>query len=292
MKKIGLIFSILLCGVYFSGCSWISEAIERNDKEKEICEMFENIDLSFIKNNNTIKGYAYKTLDNVKFENIINRNFYDTTILDYDNGILDWFDSRAWAKRNKLNCPKLKILNTHSDTKSFAVNGSGVNDFNVKVTKEAHEAQKVKKGEIIEKDIKITSYTPEKVSIVEFEKYIYKPDSLYIKKMRNQYAREEKRFRNNLPCFEMNRKSYCDGDLVRVYGSDIMLRVVEAGYGTVNYKLYLYMNENPITVAGYEFMRQFEMSPPEVIGNHDLKKYEVPDERTLQLNDIKTFREW
>ena len=274
MKKIGLIFGVLLCGIYFSGCSWISEMVNESkratEQEKKDCYNFEIANLAKLQN----KMYLYKThKDRVE-------------ILDEQKGKLT--NSRS----KEFYCNVLEVISTTSETKSFAINGGGANDFSVKVTKQSHEAQKVKEGEVIEKDIKITSYTPEKISVVEYEKYIYKPDSLYIKKMRNQYAREEKTFRNNLPCFEMNRKKYCDGDLVRVYGSDIMLRVVEAGYGTVNYKLYLYMNENPITVAGYEFMRQFEMSPPEVIGNHDFKQHEVPDERTLQLNDIKTFKEW
>lgn len=275
MKKISLIFGILLCGVYFSGCSWISELVDESKKtteqEQKDCANFESANLAKLQN----KMDTYK--------------YYKRQI-----NIIDETKGKLTNSRSKeFYCNVLESTKSYPpETKSFAVNGSGANDFSVKVTKNAHITQKVKEGEVIEKDIKITSYTPEKVSIVEFEKYIYKPDSLYIKKMRNQYARQEKIFRNKLPCFEMNRKSYCDGDLLKIYGVDIMLRVVEAGYGTVNYKLFIYTGSEPIAEAGYNFMRQFQMSPPEVIGNHDLKKYEVPSERTLQLDDIKTFKEW
>lgn len=289
MNKIALIFISLVFGILFSGCSWITQAIDRNRSENKICEIFSNIDFAFIKNGGVVNGYTYKTLNNVKYDDILQPMFYDVTIINYDSGIVAWRDS---DKTSEVYCPKLKILNTEKETKSFAVNDSGFNDFSVKVTKEVHNAQMIKESEIIKKDIIIPSYIPDKISIVKYQDYVYKADSLYIKKMRNVYEQHAKSFRRNLPCFDMNRKTYCDGDLVYVLGNDIMLRVVESGYGMVSYKLYLYVRGEPIAEASHTFMKYFQMSPPEVTGNHDLKKDEVPPARDLKLDDIKTFKAW
>lgn len=289
MNKTALIFISLVFGILFSGCSWITQAIDRNRSENKICEIFSNIDFVFIKNGGIVNGYTYKTLNNVKYSDILQPMFYDVTILNYDSGIVAWRDS---DKTSEVYCPKLKILNTEKETKTFSVNDGGFNDFSVKVTKKAYSAQKIKKGKVIEKDIKVTAYTLDKISIVKYQDYVYKADSLYIKKMRNVYATHAKSFRRNLPCFDMNRKTYCDGDLVIVLNNDIMLRVVESGYGMVSYKLYLYVRDEPIAEASHTFMKYFQMNPPEVTGNHDLKKDGVPPARDLKLNDIKTFKAW
>ena len=302
MKKISQIVSIVLCGIFFSGCAellysgialgvagivgagyGINYAVEKSKKataqEKIDCENFESANLAKLQKD--IKSYeSYKR--NIK-------------ILDEKKGKL----SNEFS--DEFYCSVLEVTSTTVSDKSFAVNGSGVNDFSVKITKELYNAQKVKEGEVIEKDIKITAYSLEKVSGVYYDGYIYKPDSPYIKKIRNQYENIKKdlkkNFRNNLPCFEMNRKTYCDGDLVNIWGGNgqAMLRVTKSSYGTVRYKLYLY-NGVPITEAHYEVMNQFEMNPPEVIGNHDLNAQlndgKAPLEYTLRLSDIKTFKEW
>lgn len=303
MKKIALIFTSLTLGMLFSGCALSIEAIYRNinynENQNKICEIFSDIDFAFIANDGTINDSAYKTLivngatkktlNNVKFKDITKSTTYDSTIIDYKNGIVSWQDGK---KTHKFNCPKLQVLNTAKEPKSFAVNGGGFNDFEVKVTKEAHITQLVKDGEVIKKDIIIPSYKLEKLSVVKYKDYIYRADSPYIKTMRNAYAKIEQTFRNNLPCFEMNRKRYCDSDLVKVLGGNVMLRVIESGYGTVNYKIYFYNGEQPTAEVSYEFYNYFRMEPPEVIGNHDLKKDEVPSARDLRLIDIRTFKEW
>lgn len=286
MKKIALIF-----GIFFSGCSLVglaTQATNRNEGEQKICEIFAEMDFAFIKNGSIINDSNHKTLNNTK---VIDNNTDSVKILDYDNGIVEWHKSKR-KKIHTFKCPKLKVLDTTKETKSFAVNGGGFNDFNAKVTKEAHITQLVKDGEVVKNDIVIPNYTLEKISIVDYKGYIYKADSLYIKKMRNAHASFEKTFRNNLPCFEMNRKRYCDSDLVQVLGNNVMLRVTESGYGTVNYKIYFYNGKQPIAEASYEFYNYFRMNPPEVIGNHDLKKDEVPSARDLRLIDIRTFKEW
>ncbi|MGX2982812.1 hypothetical protein [Helicobacter sp. 23-1045] len=301
MKKISQIVSIALCGIFFSGCVellysgialgvagivgagyGINYAVEKSKKataqEKIDCENFEGANLAKLEKD-MIAYKSYKR--NIK-------------ILDEKKGKL----SNEFS--DEFYCNVLEVTSTTASDKLFAVNGGGVNDFSVKVTKELYTAQKTKEGKVIEKDIKITAYSLEKVSGVYYDGYIYKPDSLYIKKMRNQHENFKKNlennFRNNLPCFELNRKRYCDGDLVNIWGGMQMLRVVESGYGMVDYRLYLYGEGQPVIEASYDFMKQFKMNPPEVIGNHDLnrelEKSEVPSERTLRLSDIKTFKEW
>lgn len=276
MNKIALIFISLVFGIFFSGCfSFITDAIKQSklakEQEEVDCAKFERANLAKLE----------KKMD------IYEKNQSEITIIDESKGIL----SNKYSK--EFYCSVLEVTNSYPpETKSFAVNNGGFNDFSVKITKEAYSAQKIKEGEVIEKDVKITVYTLDKISIVKYQDYVYKADSLYIKKMRNVYAAHAKSFRRNLPCFDMNRKTYCDGDLVYVLGNDIMLRVVESGYGTVNYKLYLYVRGEPIAEASHTFMKYFQMNPPEVIGNHDLKKDEVPPARDLELNDIKTFKAW
>lgn len=294
MKKISQIVSIVLCGIFFCGCAellysgialgvagivgagyGINYAVEKSKKataqEKIDCENFEKANLAKLQKD--INSYeSYKR--NIK-------------ILDEKKGKL----SNEFS--DEFYCSVLEVTNKYPpETKTFAVNGNGSNDFSVKVTKEAFNVQKVKEGEIIDKDIIITKYIPEDISVVFHKGYIYKADSSYIKKLHNDYIQIERNFRNNLPCFDMNRKRYCDGDLVRVLGSVVMLRVTEAGYGTVNYRLYLYGGNSPIIEANYEYTQYFQMNPPEVIGNHDLKKYKVPEARTLKLDYINTFKEW
>ncbi len=275
MNNIALIFTSLVFGIFFSGCfSFMSDAIKQSNLAKEQ----EEIDCANFERANWAK--LEKKMD------IYEKNKSKITIIDESKGIL----SNEYSK--EFYCSVLEITNTHTpETKSFSVNDGGFNDFSVKVTREAYSAQKIKEGKVIEKDIKVTAYTLDKISIVKYQDYVYKADSLYIKKMRNVYEQHEKSFRRNLPCFDMNRKTYCDGDLVIVLNNDIMLRVVESGYGTVSYKLYLY-KDKPIAEASHTFMKYFQMSPPEVTGNHDLKKDEVPSARDLKLNDIKTFRAW
>lgn len=293
MKKIVLaVVTALVLGFGMSGCG----LKQLKQQEKNICDEFLAMDLANIKDGGNIKNIS---LDNVKYNGwgLFNgwEIFYEAKIINYDSGIVmvKWNNYR-WNnyETRELHCPKLKVLDTTKETKSFTVNGGGSNDFSVKITKEAHITQLVKEGEVIKTDIIIPSYTPEKISVVEYKYYVYKADSPYIKKMRNSYAKIEQTFRNNLPCFEMNRKRYCDSDLVQVLGSNVMLRVVESGYGTVNYKVYFYNGKQPTAEVSYEFYNYFRMDPPEVIGNHDLKKDEVPSARDLKLIDIRTFKEW
>ena len=279
MKRVALIIFSLLCGICFSGCFLIKEAVNKSEKanklEKQICENFEIFDYKNIKNDYT------DNTSNVVLEN-------NTTIIDYNKGLL-----KNPNIDKDIYCPKLKVLKSTSETKSFAVNGGGKDDFNAKVTKKLHIAQKILDGKVIEDDIKIANFAIEMLHIVKHNGFIYKADSAYIKKLDNDYNKLERTLRNNLPCFEMNRKAYCDGDFVIVWGSQIMLRVIESGYGQVKYKLYLTNRATgaPITQADYSYTEQFHMNPPDVIGNYELEKHKV-QKFILQLDDIKTFKEW
>lgn len=279
MKRVALIIFSLLCGICFSGCFLIKEAVNKSEKanklEKQICENFEIFDYKNIKNDYT------DNTSNVVLEN-------NTTIIDYDKGLL-----KNPNIDKDIYCPKLKVLKSTSETKSFAVNGGGKDDFNAKVTKKLHIAQKILDGKVIEDDIKIANFAIEMLHIVKHNGFIYKADSPYIKKLDNDYNKLERTLRNNLPCFEMNRKTYCDGDFVIVWGSQIMLRVIESGYGQVKYTLYLTNRATgaPITQADYSHTEQFHMNPPDVIGNYELEKHKV-QKFLLELDDIKTFKEW
>lgn len=166
MNKIALIFISLLFGILFSGCfSFIADAIKQSKLAKEQeeidCAKFERANLAKLE----------KKMD------IYEKNKSQITIIDESKGIL----SNKYSK--EFYCSVLEITNSYPpETKSFAVNDSGFNDFSVKVTKEVHNAQMVKESEIIKKDIIIPSYIPEKISIVKYQDYVYKADSLYIKK--------------------------------------------------------------------------------------------------------------
>ena len=121
MKRVALIIFSLLCGICFSGCFLIKEAVNKTEKanklEKQICENFEIFDYKNIKNDYT------DNTSNVVLEN-------NTTIIDYDKGLL-----KNPNIDKDIYCPKLKALKSTSETKSFAVNGGGKDDFNAKVTK-------------------------------------------------------------------------------------------------------------------------------------------------------------
>lgn len=212
----------------------------------------------------------------------------NATIIDYDKGLL-----KHPNIDKDIYCPKLKVLKSTSETKSFAVNGGSKDDFNAKVTKKLHIAQKILDGKVIEDNIKIANFKTEILSVARHNGFIYKADSAYIKKLDNDYNKLERTLRNNLPCFEMNRKTYCDGDFVIVWGSQVMLRVIESGYGQVKYTLYLTNRATgaPIAQAHYSYTEQFHMNPPDVIGNYELEKHKV-QKFLLELDDIKTFKEW
>lgn len=62
MNKIALIFIGLAFGILFSGCALSIEAINYNENQNKICEIFSNIDVAFIANDGTINDSAYKTL--------------------------------------------------------------------------------------------------------------------------------------------------------------------------------------------------------------------------------------
>ena len=251
------------------------------------------------KNSETLKQAcpAFEKYDRAK---ILHKNAsFRHSIIDYEKGLISVsIDSVGFSEGDdkEVYCNKLKPKVLSSETKSFAVNGDGNYDFNVKITKEIISADKVKEGKVIEKGIKMTAYDMDSVKVIEYQGRIYQADSAFIanteKRLKDEYLKAERTLRDNLPCFESGGKAFCDGDLVRVLGSQLMIRVDKMSYGTVRYELYLYSNGSPITEASYTFLSHFRMNPPEVYGSHYLKEEVLPNPYLLSMDKVKTFKEW
>ncbi|MGX2982736.1 hypothetical protein [Helicobacter sp. 23-1045] len=292
MRRLG--FSIIVAiifGLVFNGCALFMD--EYAQQKENSCIGFERVDKAFIRTN----GYLWDNFNKRSFSSLDDKDLTATykaaTQKDYYFGSVYIIDYKKGQLRSgdlwKIYCPKIKLLEkVSSETKSFAVNGGGKDDFNVKITKEVHNAQQVKNGEIIKQDIQIPIYKIEKIFAVKHNGFIYKADSPQVKKLENDYKKLEQTFRDDLPCFKLNRKRYCDGDIV---GGNMMLRVFEKGYGQVGWRLYHMIGTSPVTEAGYVGRERFEMKPPEVIGNKDLMEHKVSLPDTLKLKDVKTFEE-
>ncbi|RDU54521.1 hypothetical protein CQA40_03095 [Helicobacter sp. MIT 01-3238] len=98
---------------------------------------------------------------------------------------------------SKLHCPIFKPIDTNTlESKSFAVNGNGSDDFKVKITKKYWNAQKLQKDKIIEDNIKITYYEPDNIMVASYKGKLYPANSNFIRnekqRLKNEYEKEKK----------------------------------------------------------------------------------------------------
>lgn len=219
---------------------------------------------------------------------------------------------------DEAKCPYFIYKKTIStETKSFAVNGEGKDDFKVKVTKNVIVAQKIQKGKILEDNIEITFYKieeQEKVIFYNARKYL--ANSSFIKnekqRLKNQYQTARNRLHKNLPCFSIARKNYCDGDIIAIKESGrellAMVRAWEVNYETLKWKLFEYDGvEAKSAVERYTYYwgdlwyTAVEIGNTKIVGNDYLKGLIPPDnldkyfedkEFELELIHIRTFKEW
>lgn len=220
--------------------------------------------------------------------------------VNYDTGEVD-FGNITYTNMlfSKLHCPIFKPLDTNAlESKSFAVNGSGSDDFKVKITKKYWNAQKLQKGKIIEDNIKITYYEPDNIMVASYKGKLYPANSNFIKnekqRLKNEYEREKNKLQ--LACFKVAGAKYCDGDLVRIDGMTLMVRVSEIGNGVVQWQLYYYENgSGAYYLADSHFQMQMKMKAQKVIGNDYFQEIEEKNKIEsfrLKLGDVKTFKEW
>lgn len=305
MKNIVTILATLVIGIYLSGCA-TSSYCNANYAYLPISlfpfPFYERV----IDSANNCKENAknleqacrdFEQYDKAKIQHKDESNL-NAIIKDYKKGLLSVQINTIMneSEYKDIYCNKLEPKILSSQTKSFAVNGNGSNDFQIKITKEIINAQKVKEGKVLEKDIKMTAYKIEPIEVITYKGTIYQANSSYInnlrEKLKNDYIRAEKTLRDKLPCFERSGKAYCDGDLVSIYNIPIMIRVDKAGYGTVRYELYFYQGGRPIAEANYDIQSAFRMNPPAVYANHNLKEEKLPNSHTLSVYEVKTFKEW
>lgn len=302
MKKLILALIVLIIGLFQCGCA-TSSYCNANYAYLIPFSIFPPTYSSIIDSVDNCKANArrleracidFEIYDKAKIQHKARKNLYSITVKNYEKGLISV--SQQPNGKKDIYCPKLEPKIISSETKSFAVNGSGGNDFQVKITKEIINAQKVKEGKVLENDIKMTTYKIEPIEVITYKGTIYQANSSYIKnlqeKLKNDYLKAEKTLKDKLPCFERGGKAYCDGDLVSVYNIPIMIRVDKTGYGTVRYELYFYQANRPIAEANYDIQSAFRMNPPEVYANHNLKEEKLPDSHTLNVYEVKTFKEW
>lgn len=289
----------LLSLCLFAGCGFFSAGMseafgDAKKNRKTACYAVENISMAKLQNKDYyIKRNGEKiTLQEAQniFSMIANVNYYtgevNYTTMD-DNMLI-----------SKLHCPIYKPTNTLStQTKSFAVNGSGNDDFTVNVTKKIINAQKIQKDKVLENDIKIVSYDIERnTQVVSYNGRLYLANSSFIKNEKQRLQNEYQKQKNalQLPCFKLAGQTYCDGDLINIGSMTLMVRVNEVGGGSVRWQLYYYKNDRgAYYLADNHFQMQMQMKAQQVVGNDYLKNIEREMESfTLKLKDIKTFKEW
>lgn len=292
-----LCFSLLsLCG--FTGCGFFSASMseafgDAKKNRKTACYAVENISMAKLQNKDYyIKRNGEKiTLQEAQniFSMIASVNYYtgevNFTTMD-DNMLI-----------SKLHCPVFKPTKTlQTETKSFAVNGSGNDDFTVKVTKKVINVQKIQKDKVLENDIKATSFEVENMAVVNYNDRLYPAHSSFIKNVKKKLENEYLKRKNalQLPCFKLAGQTYCDGDLINIGSMLLMVRVNEVGGGSVRWQLYYYKDDRgAYYLADNHFQMQMQMKAQQVVGNDYLKNIEREMESfALKLKDIKTFKEW
>lgn len=310
MRKMVKILSLCLfswLSLYlFSGCSLIkagaSEAFGQTKKNKKnICFAIEKISMARLQGKDyymTPSGQKVAIREAVSTtQTVVGMNGGN---VNYDTGEVD-FGNITYTNMlfSKLHCPIFKPIDTNTlESKSFAVNGNGSDDFKVKITKKYWNAQKLQKGKIIEDNIKITYYEPDNIMVASYKGKLYPANSNFIKnekqRLKNEYEREKNKLQ--LACFKVAGAKYCDGDLVRIDGMTLMVRVSEIGNGIVQWQLYYYENgSGAYYLADSHFQMQMKMKAQKVIGNDYLQEIEEKNKIEsfrLKLGDVKTFKEW
>ena len=231
------------------------------------------------------------------------------TIKDYEKGLLSvQIKTLSGTEPKDIYCNKLKPTIISSETRSFAVNKNGDDDFNVKITKEVISADKMKEGKVLEKGIKTAAYKIEPINVIKYDGVLYHENSTFIKNKQKQFIKDyesaKKNVRKNLDCFKISGKVYCDRDIVKIYrpvsGAEwayvyFMLIVRNIGNGQVSYDMWWY-DEKPLFLAN-EMIKTLHKDLPNVVENHNLKIYEEQRKalfvsHLLNIKEVATFKEW
>lgn len=290
MKKIGLaVITTLVLGFGMGGCGlFMTNTTSADDVKSASCKGLQDITLS------NVKKAEYYYLQNDEKRNISIATIQKALdnlgvkILDVNNGKME--STQYTERKNGLPeifyCDKIEFLNTISTTsKSFAVNGNGTNDSSVKVIKEIYNAQKVKEGKIVAKDIKVTAYRLEPIKAIKYKGVIYPEGSTTYNNIKN--------IRDKLVCFEISGRKYCDGDLVKGSDNDRLILMIKAyeDKGKTVAKVFVYGDGRPQYEAS-EYNNIVKDESSYIIGNYNLKEYDMSNIYTLTLREVKTFKEW
>lgn len=195
-------------------------------------------------------------------------------------------------------CDKIEILDTiATDSRFFTINGNGANDFKVKVIKEVYNAQKVKEGSVVAKNINVTAYRLEPIQVVKYNDIFYPAGSPTYQKIKN--------LRDSLTCLTVKDgriveqptkdgfyRTYCDGDLLKLDNNQTLMVKVRKKRDKVEADVFEYEGGQPYQVSSNQYISAIKDEGRGVVGNHNLKEYNMSDIYTLRLHELKTFKEW
>lgn len=292
MRKISLaVITALVLGFGISGCGLFTTSnasISASDVKKVSCKDLQDVTLSNVKK----AEYYYLQNEEKRTVSALSSKKFQATfgikILDFNSGKME--SNRYTERKDGLPevyyCDKIEFLNTIStESKFFGINGNGVDDSNVKVIKEIYNTQKVKEGKVIAQDIKITAYRLEPTKAVKYKGAIYPEGSTTYNNIKN--------LRDKLVCLEISGRKYCDGDLVKHSDNDTLILMVKANETKdgKEARVFVYGDGR----AQYEASQYNNILKDEssyIVGNHNLKEYDMSNIYTLTLREVKTFKEW
>lgn len=290
MKKIGLaVITALVLGFGMSGCGLFTTSdISTSDVKSASCKDLQDITMLNIKK---AEYYYLQNEEKRTVSALSSKKFQETfgiKILDYNNGKMEStrFTERKDGLPEVFYCDKIEFLNTIStESKIFGINENKTDDSGVKVIKEIYNTQKVKEGKIVAKDIKITAYRLEPIKAVKYKGAIYPEGSTTYDNIKN--------LRDKLVCLEISGRKYCDGDLVKHSDNDTLILMVKANETKdgKEARVFVYGDGR----AQYEASQYNNILKDEssyIVGNHNLKEYDMSNIYTLTLREVKTFKEW
>lgn len=290
MRKNGLaVITALILGLGASGCSLFiqSNKTSAEDVKSASCKGFQDITIFNAKKSEYYIYDKEKRSGSVKIRQKALNNL-GVNVVDYDSGKME--STRYTERKDGLPevfyCDKIEFLSTiSSENKSFGINGNGANDSNANVIKEVYNTQKVKDGKVTAKNIKVTTYRLEPIKVVKYNGVIYTAGSPTYQKIKN--------LRDKLTCLTIKNRTYCDGDLVKNSANDSFTFILKAykNADTIEARLFRYSDGMAWNESSeHNYLLKDEATS--VVGNHNLKEYNMSDIYTLKLGEVKTFKEW
>lgn len=291
MKKISLVvITALMLGFGMGGCGLFTSTTNdiTADRVKSVsCKDLQDITLFNAKK----AEYYYLQNEERRIVDMLNseeyRAMFGINILDLNSGKME--STRYTERKDGLPevfyCDKIEFLSTiSSENKSFGINGNGANDSNANVIKEVYNTQKVKDGKVTAKNIKVTTYRLEPIKVVKYNGVIYTAGSPIYQKIKN--------LRDKLTCLTIKNRTYCDGDLVKLENNTTLMIKAYKTQNKTNADIFYYSDGKPSYVTANQYGDSIKDKIPNVIGNHNLKEYNMSDIYTLKLHEVKTFKEF